>query len=204
LRRITAAAVLATVRERHALPAAFVLADALKNPAVLVHAWRLLPLEVRLGRQLVFFSRHASPPPIVHEAVQAGEAILLVRPSRDDLIALYSMAQVFVFPSWIEGFGLPLLEAMTCGAPVIASNRGAIPEVVGEAALLADADDVAAFADHLVAVLSDAQTAAHLRRAGYARAAQFSWSHTAQRILDCYAGPIAATTRPPITQERGA
>ncbi|HEX9442286.1 MAG TPA: glycosyltransferase, partial [Roseiflexaceae bacterium] len=115
LRRIEDATVLADVRRRHGLARPFVLADALKNPAVLVRAWRRLPAELRDSREIVFFSRRPDPLPIVQEAVAAGYARLLVRPSREDLIALYSMAEVFVFPSWIEGFGIPLLEAMICG-----------------------------------------------------------------------------------------
>jgi len=122
----------------------------------------------------------------VHEAVARGEARLVVRPSRADLIALYSMAEAFVFPSWIEGFGIPVLEAMTCGAPVVASDRGAIPEVAGDAALLSDAEDAEGFARNLARVLGDAGEAGRLRARGYARAARFSWRATAQRILESY------------------
>jgi glycosyltransferase involved in cell wall biosynthesis len=118
--------------------------------------------------------------------VNEGHARLLVRPSREDLIALYSMADAFVFPSWIEGFGIPILEAMTCGAPVIASDRGALPEVVGDAGLLADAEDDATLAQQLTRILSDRGEAQRWRERGFARAAQFSWRNTAQRILESY------------------
>jgi glycosyltransferase involved in cell wall biosynthesis len=186
LRRIADPAQLAEVRRRHNLGQPFVLADALKNPAALVRAWRLLPAELREGRQIVFFSRRPDPPAIVGEAVAAGEAALLLRPAREDLIALYSMAEAFVFPSWIEGFGIPILEAMTCGAPVIASDRGAIPEVAGDAALLADAEDSAALARHISLLLGTPEAAQLLRERGFARAAQFSWRDTARRILESY------------------
>ncbi len=186
LRRIEDPDELAAVRERLGLTAPFVLADGLKNPSTLVRAWRLLPSELRRGRGIVFFSRRPDPPAIVHEAVARGEARLVVRPSRADLIALYSMAEAFVFPSWIEGFGIPVLEAMTCGSPVVASDRGAIPEVAGDAALLSDAEDAEGFARNLARVLGDAGEAGRLRARGYARAARFSWRATAQRILESY------------------
>jgi glycosyltransferase involved in cell wall biosynthesis len=186
LRRIGEQAILADVRRRHNLPQQFVLADALKNPAALVRAWERLPDELRASRQIVFFSRHPDPLPIVRAAVATGDARLLVRPSRADLIALYSMAEAFVFPSWIEGFGIPVLEAMTCGAPVIASDRGAIPEVIGDAGLLAEAEDDVMLARHLMQVLGSPDQARLLRERGFARSAQFSWRHTAQRILESY------------------
>lgn len=186
LRRVADPAALADLRQRLGLPASFVLADGLKNPAALVRAWRRLPEALRAGRQIVFFARR-EPLPVVREAEAEGMARLLLRPSREDLIALYSAAEAFVFPSWIEGFGIPVLEAMTCGAPVIASDRGAIPEVAGDAALLADAEDDAAIAGHIARVLGDPELARRLRERGFARAAGFSWRSTAQRTLAAYA-----------------
>jgi glycosyltransferase involved in cell wall biosynthesis len=75
---------------------------------------------------------------------------------------------------------------MTCGAPVIASNRGSIPEVAGDAALLVDAEDASMLADYLARVLTNSAEARRLRQLGFARAAQFSWHKTAQSILACY------------------
>jgi glycosyltransferase involved in cell wall biosynthesis len=186
LRRIDDQELLSDVRRRYGLTRHFVLADGLKNPAALVRAWRRLPAELRDDCEIVFFSRRPDPLPIVYEAAAAGEARLLVRPPREDLIALYSMADAFVFPSWIEGFGIPVLEAMTCGAPVIASDRGAIPEVAGDAALLADAEDDATLARHIALILGDAEAARQLRERGFARSAQFTWRETARKILECY------------------
>jgi glycosyltransferase involved in cell wall biosynthesis len=186
LRRITDLAALMEVRQKYGLTQPFVLADALKNPATLVRAWRKLPQSLRDDNIIVFFSRRPDPLPIVNEAVEVGHAKLLVRPSREDLIALYSMAEAFVFPSWIEGFGIPVLEAMTCGAPVIASDRGAIPEVLSNAGLIADAEDDAAFAQHITHILSNPEDIQRLREQGFARAAEFSWQKTAQRILESY------------------
>jgi glycosyltransferase involved in cell wall biosynthesis len=186
LRRVTDPAELESVRVRYTLPRSFVLADALKNPAVVIRAWRLLPPDLRRDRQVVFFSRRPDPLPVVNEAVAACEARLLVAIPRTDLIALYSLADAFVFPSWIEGFGLPILEAMTCGAPVIASDRGAIPEVVGDAGWLMDAEDAESLARYLKRVLTEPGLATDLRARGFQRAAQFSWQATAKRILSAY------------------
>ncbi len=81
---------------------------------------------------------------------------------------------------------MPVLEAMTCGAPVIASDRGSIPEVAGNAALLMDAEDEKTLAQHLIRVLGNPAEAELLRQLGYAWSAKFTWPNTAQRILDSY------------------
>lgn len=177
---------LAAVRAKYGLLEHFVLADGLKNPAVLVRAWRLLPADVRAARRIVFFSRRPDVLPVIHEAVAAGDAQLIVNPDRRDLVALFNLSDAFVFPSWIEGFGIPILEAMMCGAPVIASDRGSIPEVAGDAALLADAEDEHLFAAHLRSVLTQPAVASDLRARGFSRARQFSWTNTARQILDSY------------------
>jgi glycosyltransferase involved in cell wall biosynthesis len=186
IRRIEDQNQLCAVRQKFDLHSAFVLADGLKNPATLVRAWKLIPESVRAKHQIVFFSRRVDPPPAVNEAVSAGIAKLLIRPSFDELMALYSLADAFVFPSLIEGLGIPPLEAMACGAPVIASDRGSIPEVVGDAALLADAEDARTFANHISKVIESPEESARLRMLGFARAKIFSWSAIAQRLIETY------------------
>ena len=104
----------------------------------------------------------------------------------DDLPALYSAAEAFVFPSLYEGFGLPPLEAMACGAPVLTSNVSSLPEVVGDAALTADPYDVGALAAAIERVLADEPLRAELRARGPARAAQFSWERAARETLGVY------------------
>jgi glycosyltransferase involved in cell wall biosynthesis len=101
------------------------------------------------------------------------------------------MAEVFVFPSWFEGLGLPPLEAMLCGTPVIASDRGSIPEVTGGAALLIDAEDEHALAKHLIRVLTDQSEAQRLRQMGFMRSKMFSWTQIGGRMLEIYAQTAA-------------
>lgn len=100
-----------------------------------------------------------------------------------DLPALYSGSTLFVLPSLEEGFGLPALEAMACGAPVIAANRAAIPEVVGKAAILFDPEDVAAITKAMTEVLTQPDLGATLRRQGLLRSREFSLNRTAGRVL---------------------
>lgn len=104
----------------------------------------------------------------------------------EHLPALYSGADLFAFPSLYEGFGLPVLEAMACGAPVVTSNTSSLPEVTGDAALLVDPTDVAQLADAMCLVLSQPALAAELRAKGLARAVQFSWERTARETLSVY------------------
>jgi glycosyltransferase involved in cell wall biosynthesis len=181
------------VRRRLDLPARYVLADALKNPAVLVRAWDRLPRPLRDATRIVFFSRTPAVRAEVQTAVEQGIAQLLIRPSENDLASLYHMAAAFVFPSWIEGFGLPVLEAMAADTPVISSDRHAIPEVAGGAALLMDAEDDAMLAAHLERVLTSPDEANRLRARGRARAATFNWSRSASMALAAYR--VAAQVR---------
>jgi glycosyltransferase involved in cell wall biosynthesis len=186
LRRVEDCGVLASVRQKYGLTRPFVLADGIKNPAVLIRAWQQMPTDLRDSHAIVFFSRRPDPPALTWKAAEAGFAHVLIQPPRSDLIALYSQAKAFVFPSLLEGFGIPILEAMTCGAPVIASNRGAIPEVTGEAAWLIDAEDDSTLAAYLIKLLTFPEHAQRLRVLGLERAAQFSWPSTARHTLQCY------------------
>jgi glycosyltransferase involved in cell wall biosynthesis len=102
------------------------------------------------------------------------------------LAVLYRLASVFVFPSLSEGFGLPPLEAMAAGAPVITSNVSSLPEVVGDAAVLIDPMDAGAIADAIVRVLSDSALRADLIRRGLERAKAFSWERSVARTCEVY------------------
>jgi glycosyltransferase involved in cell wall biosynthesis len=104
----------------------------------------------------------------------------------DELPALFSGAELFVYPSLYEGFGLPPLEAMACGTPVITSNVSSLPEVVGDAALLVDPLDVGELAKAMRRVLSDGELHEQMRMKGLKRAKQFTWEETARRTLQVY------------------
>jgi glycosyltransferase involved in cell wall biosynthesis len=106
--------------------------------------------------------------------------------AENDLPALYSGATCFVYPSFFEGFGLPVLEAMQCGAPVIAGNRTSIPEVVGKAGLLFDPFDTNSLVQALTRMLDDSEYRAALRTQGLARAREFDWKQTARMTLQAY------------------
>ena len=110
-----------------------------------------------------------------------GEVLLTGYCPEADLPALYSGASVLVYPSLYEGFGMPILEAMACGTPVIASNRGAMAEVAGDAAVLVDPEDTAAIADAVSRLLEDASARESLAARGLERAAAFSWEAAARR-----------------------
>jgi glycosyltransferase involved in cell wall biosynthesis len=103
-----------------------------------------------------------------------------------DLPALYSGATCFIYPSFFEGFGLPVLEAMQCGVPVIAGNRTSIPEVVGEAGLLFDPFDTNSLVQALTRMLDNPEYRAALRIQGLERAREFDWKQTAQLTLKAY------------------
>jgi glycosyltransferase involved in cell wall biosynthesis len=109
-----------------------------------------------------------------------------------ELVRHYQAADAFVFPSVYEGFGLPVLEALACGCPVVAGDATSVPEITGDAAVLVDPRDPDATARAIGRVLEDAELAASLRAAGPARAASFSWRRVADETLAMYARVLGA------------
>lgn len=105
---------------------------------------------------------------------------------RDEMSAIYAGASCFVFPSIYEGFGLPVLEAMACGTPVVTSNISSMPEVAGRAAVLVDPYDEESIASGILAVVSDPSLQATLRREGILRSRTFSWDRAARETLALY------------------
>ena len=138
--------------------------------------WRSEELDAELARQ--------GPGTIVRTGSVSGE----------DLDVLYRGADVFAYPSLYEGFGLPVLEAMSRGVPTLASNVSSLPQVAGDAALLVDPTDVAEIAEGLARLLTDRAFADDLRQRGLQRAATFTWAATARATLEVYRHLTGAST----------
>jgi glycosyltransferase involved in cell wall biosynthesis len=119
-----------------------------------------------------------------------------------DLPAFYSAAGCFVYPSLFEGFGLPLLEAMACGTPVVTSDRTALPELVGDAGLLIDPESVDALAAAIARVLGDGALARELGARGLERSRRYSWGETARRTFAVYQDAVSTTGAGPPQRSR--
>ncbi len=122
----------------------------------------------------------------VRQAGMESEVDFLDHVPDADLPALFAACEAFVFPSLYEGFGLPPLEAMACGAPVVCSNTSSLPEVVGDAALCVDPREVGEIAAAVERVIGDARLREELRAKGLAQAARFSWERAARETLQVY------------------
>ncbi len=199
------------VRRRYSLPDRFVLYlgsnKPHKNLVRLVQAWRMANSELRITNEKLVVA--GAWDPRYPEAKELADSFNMTSIDKDrypqstilnlqssivwlgrvpeaDLPALYAAAAAFVFPSLYEGFGLPVLEAMACGAPVICSAVSSLPETAGDAALLVDPTDVNALAAALARVLIEPGLAADLRARGFAQAARFTWERTAAETLSIY------------------
>ncbi len=154
-----------------------------KNWQGLLRAFAFLPKALRHAHPLVLVGRaHRAGRELrrlLHDLHIGDEVQLIEQAPEAALPALYRGAAVFVFPSFAEGFGLPPLEAMACGAPVVASNRTSLPEVLGDAALLVDPGNTEAIADAISRVLTSQSVATDLRTRGLARAAEYNPARTA-------------------------
>ena len=182
------------VRCRYGISGNYILSlggiDPRKNTRLLVQSFlelkhqgtiseRLLVVGVPKCAQTMFFD-HAD------SSTCRGETLFLDFVSEEDLLLLYNGATVFVYPSLFEGFGLPPLEAMACGTPVISSNTTSIPEIAGDAALLIDPTDGNCLKRVLADLLHDRCLCEQLTRRGFDRVRQFSWQKTAAETLAVY------------------
>jgi glycosyltransferase involved in cell wall biosynthesis len=182
------------VRERYKLPDRFILAVGAARPQksleTLVDAFAYLdpsvaPALVIAGQVDARFADGVSGRVDAH-----GIASRVMRPGfihEADLPALYTLADVLAFPSVAEGFGLPPLEAMACGTPVVAATSSAVSEVVGDAALTFDPCDARELATRLADALTDPALRAALTKRGLKRAAAFTWERVAAATLQAYA-----------------
>lgn len=181
------------VRNAYQLPAGFVMytggIDHRKNIEGLIRAYALLPSSLRQSHKLAIVcavqdhSRATLNTLAAEVGLSNSELVLTGFVPDEDLVALYNLCSVFVFPSWHEGFGLPALEAMRCGAPVIAANTSSLPEVVGLASALFDPHSDAAISAAIAHVLTDTAFRQQLIEHGSMQASKFSWDATATRAL---------------------
>ncbi|MFO7675241.1 MAG: glycosyltransferase family 1 protein [bacterium] len=185
---------IAAARARYSLPNRFVLTvgvpEPKKNLLGILAAWRLLEQQGRKPPVLVVGGGRSygwQNRDIYRAVAELGDRVLTTDfITVSDLPAVYSLADCFVFPSFYEGFGLPPLEAMACGTPVIVSNAASMPEVIGDAGLLVEPSDVAGLATAVSRLLSDAVLRAELSARGIARAARWQWDDSARRLLDVF------------------
>jgi glycosyltransferase involved in cell wall biosynthesis len=194
-RRVNEAAPLEGARRKYRLPARFILAmgspDPRKNIPGLLRAYSLMHADLRKQYPLVVMWNH----PRFEETSKketdrlglSGQVISRrLGPLAEDFAMLLNAASTFVFPSLSEGFGLPPLEAMACGTPVVTSDNSSMPEVLGDAALRVDAQDAGGLARAIERVLSDDEMRAELTRKGLEQAARYSWEACARLTLRAY------------------
>jgi glycosyltransferase involved in cell wall biosynthesis len=182
------------VRERYQLHDEFVLyagnVKPHKNLERLIDAFHLVRNKGLDHLKLVLIGAEISKYASLRRAVHRHQLHKYVRflgyLPEETLAVMYRLAGVFVFPSLYEGFGLPPLEAMASGTPVVTSNVSSLPEVAGDAAVLVNPYDPEAIAEGIYRVLTDEQLRRGLRQRGVARARQFSWADSARRVRDVY------------------
>ena len=185
--------IVAQLRQKVGLNRPFILytggADERKNLPRLIQAYAALPVPLRAGHQLLLAGR--MPEGYIAEfkqlaksaGLKADELCFTGYVTDEELIQLYNLCKLFVFPSWHEGFGLPALEAMACGAPVIGANTSSLPEVIGLDAALFDPLDVEAIATKISRALQDEVFRTTLRDHGLQQAQRFSWDESAKRAI---------------------
>jgi glycosyltransferase involved in cell wall biosynthesis len=190
-RKIDNANVLAGIRAKRSLHKPFVLyvgsLKRHKNLPMLIRAMERVRTEKVIPHELVLVGRHdPKNTELVDLLARHAFVRYLGELPDDELVGLYNLSDLFVLPSLREGFGLPLVEAMACGAPVIASDCSSIPEILGGAGILFDPERVDALAEVLYNVLTDNELRKKMSQSGFERARQFSWDKTATQTLRVY------------------
>jgi glycosyltransferase involved in cell wall biosynthesis len=161
-----------------------------KNLTCLIESFRLIKEEVENKLQLIIVGRDVvSYPELKRSAEKLGlrQAVRFLGFIPKNLLpGLYRLAKIFVFPSLYEGFGLPPIEAMACGTPVVAAKTSSLPEILGEAAFLTEVNHPSTLADAITKVLKDDNLRNNLSELGPKQAHKFSWDKTAQEVLTLY------------------
>jgi glycosyltransferase involved in cell wall biosynthesis len=179
------------IRNRYKIKGRYILCNAHfkphKNVEVLVRAYEQLSSVLKENVQLVLTARRDDQYLRIQQLVErlslSSHVVFTGSVSESELVGLYSAADVFVYPSRYEGFGLPVIEAMSCGCPVVTTTSSALPEVAGDAALLFDSDDSKMLTGHLTTVLTDTDVSSELTAKGLQRAGYFSGSKMIEQFL---------------------
>jgi len=181
------------VTQKHRIPLPYCLMVAAfskrKNVHRVLHAYAALKRENKLESALVLAGslKHWAEGRQVVERLNLSDKVVLTGYVPDeDLPALYSGARMLIYPSLIEGFGLPLLESMACGTPVITSNVSSMPEIAGDAALLVDPEDVDDIKERMAQLDADQGLRRRLSRKGLQRVKPFTWERAARTLLDVW------------------
>lgn len=190
---------LATVRARYGLPERFILSvgtlEPRKNFPGLIAAYAEMRRRTALPHGLVIAGREGWLYDAIYKQVAVegvAEHVRFLGFAADaDLPALYNLAELVAYPSLYEGFGIPPLEALACGIPVVCSNTSSLPETVGDAALTVDPHDTAALAEAMSAALTDPALRAQMVERGLAQAAKFTWRAAAEKLVEAYALAMA-------------
>jgi glycosyltransferase involved in cell wall biosynthesis len=161
-----------------------------KNLAGVIEAFELLPADLKRDLQLVVVSSQAwgdlQTKELLDELVRDDRAVFLADLGVEDLAAVYSAGEALVYPSFVEGFGLPVAEAMACGTAVVTSNRSSLEEVAGEAAVLVDPESPGSIAAGLESLLVDADLRRELVALGLERSSEYSRERVIPLVLDLY------------------
>lgn len=156
----------------------------------ILETFHSLKKKYNIPHKLVYFGKytlaHRTIENFVNKLNLQNEVIILGYISEKDLVKLYNNADIFIRPSWYEGFGLPVLEAMACGCPVIASKVGSLPEIVGKCGILVSPHDKEEWCKKILEVISDTKLRKKLSRLGIKRAKMFSWEKTARETIKAY------------------
>jgi len=165
--------------------------DARKNVTKLLEAFSIIPAQIRTRYQLLIAGKAPTELKLLLEAHTAkynikNQVVVAGYIPDEDLVRLYNSCELFVFPSLHEGFGLPALEAMSCGAPVIASNTTSIPEVMGNQDALFDPASASSIAEKMVQALTSADFRCSLSEYGLRQSKKFSWQESARRAIEAF------------------